>query len=162
MKKFFKTHVIHLTSSMIIIGILLIIWLVTLDRLNDTQVKLGAQQEISLNASLLLTSIQKRTEWIRVRATGYAIGQPYNQLTKLEKPVVSKGYLSIGGIDIFTVASDPDILPLGSIIYIDSLGIGLVTDTGPAIKKFSIDIVFNSIEEAQVFGVKIVNIIRLK
>jgi len=53
--------------------------------------------------------------------------------------------------------------PISStILYIDSLGIGIVDDIGPAIQKYELDIVFNSITEAKLWGVKMINVMRLQ
>ena len=85
-------------------------------------------------------------------ATGYAIGHPYNTITKNGQPVINKGFMQIGGIDIFTIAVDPKIIPLGSLVYIDSLGLALATDTGKAIKGMLIDICFTNIDDATKWG----------
>ncbi|KKL78478.1 hypothetical protein LCGC14_2024480, partial [marine sediment metagenome] len=85
-------------------------------------------------------------------ATGYAIGKPYNTITKLGQPVINRGFLQIGGIDIFTIAVDPKIIPLGSLVYIDSLGLALATDTGGKIKGKIIDICFTTMDEATKWG----------
>jgi len=85
-------------------------------------------------------------------ATGYAIGHPYNTITKNGQPVINRGFMQVGGIDIFTIAVDPKIIPLGSLVYIDSLGLALATDTGQKIKGMLIDICFTSMDEAIEWG----------
>lgn len=85
-------------------------------------------------------------------ATGYAIGHPYNTITKNGQPVINKGFMQVGGIDIFTIAVDPKIIPLGSLVYIDSLGLALATDTGRKIKGMLIDICFTNMDEAIEWG----------
>lgn len=87
-----------------------------------------------------------------MEATGYAIGPPYNSITRNENPVINKGFLRIGDVDIFTIASDPKVLKMGSVVYIERLGIGLVHDTGTKIKGMKIDICFTTMDEAMKFG----------
>jgi len=95
-------------------------------------------------------------------ATGYAIGPPYNSITRSGHPVVNWGYFKIGDENIFTVAADPNVLPMGSLIYIDSLGIGMIQDTGTAIKGMRLDICFQTMNEAMQFGKKKVKVIVLR
>lgn len=47
-----------------------------------------------------------------------------------------------------TVAVDPDILPLGSAIYIEGVGLRYAQDTGSAVKGHSLDIAVDTHEEA--------------
>lgn len=53
-----------------------------------------------------------------------------------------------------TVAADWDVLPAGTEIYIDGIGWRTVEDTGGAIRGDTIDIFFESHEEAAAFGVR--------
>jgi 3D (Asp-Asp-Asp) domain-containing protein len=53
-----------------------------------------------------------------------------------------------------TVAVDPSIIPLGSVLYIEGVGVRIAEDTGGAIKGDRIDVFFNSDEQALDFGVK--------
>jgi 3D (Asp-Asp-Asp) domain-containing protein len=71
---------------------------------------------------------------IQLEATGYFIGPPYNTATSTISPTICKGFISIGGYDLFTVAVDPQIIPLGSLLYIDSLGFGMAADIGTLFK----------------------------
>jgi 3D (Asp-Asp-Asp) domain-containing protein len=97
-----------------------------------------------------------------VKATGYSIGIPYNTTTRYARPVITKGFITFGGLDFFTIAADPAIIPLGSLVYIDSLGVGFVTDTGPAIQAFEIDICFPSPTEALQWGKRNIRVTLLK
>ena len=99
---------------------------------------------------------------LEFEATGYAIGPPYSTITKNGQPVVNKGFMTIGGMEIFTVAADPKVLPLNSIIYIEGMGLGLVADTGPEIKGMDIDICFRNMSIATEFGRKKVWVIILR
>lgn len=53
-----------------------------------------------------------------------------------------------------TIAVDPNVIPLGSTVYIDGFGTYVAEDTGGAIKNNKIDIYFPSHEEAIRFGVQ--------
>ena len=47
-----------------------------------------------------------------------------------------------------TVAADPDILPLGSAVYIEGIGLRYVQDTGSAIKGHALDVAVDTHNEA--------------
>ena len=92
--------------------------------------------------------------WTRmfVESTGYTTyengdelaGRKWGNLTKSGKPV-KWGY----------VAVDPSVIPLGTQIYIPSLGtVFTAEDTGSAIKGNKIDVFFNSLDEAVKWGRK--------
>ena len=53
-----------------------------------------------------------------------------------------------------TVAADPDVVPLGTRIYIDGIGERAVQDTGGAIRGHKIDLVVSTHAEALEFGRK--------
>lgn len=53
-----------------------------------------------------------------------------------------------------TVAVDPSIIPLGSTVLIEGIGIRKAEDTGSAIKGSRIDVFMNDLDEAVEFGVK--------
>lgn len=53
-----------------------------------------------------------------------------------------------------TIAADPDVMPLGTRIYIDSIGERVVQDTGGAIRGHKIDLAVESHQEAVEFGRK--------
>lgn len=89
---------------------------------------------------------------VEVVATGYSLGFPYDSVTKVGKAVIDQGFLKIGDVSFFTIATDPTIIPLGSIVYIEGLGIGYATDTGRLIKGWKIDICFNSLKDAVDWG----------
>lgn len=61
-----------------------------------------------------------------------------------------------------TVAADWDVLPAGTEIYIDGIGWRTVEDTGGAIRGDTIDIFFESHEEAAAFGVQQVELYQKK
>jgi len=95
-------------------------------------------------------------------ATGYAIGPPYASIVKSGEPVLNKGFMTLGGIEIFTVAVDPRVIPLGSILWIEGLGIGMASDTGRLIKGRRIDVCFRTMDEAWRYGRRNINVVMLR
>ncbi|NPV52336.1 MAG: 3D domain-containing protein [Firmicutes bacterium] len=57
-----------------------------------------------------------------------------------------------------TIAVDPDVIPLGTWVYIEGMGIYRAEDTGSAIKGHRIDIFMSTHEEALKFGIRELNI----
>ncbi|PWI58919.1 3D domain-containing protein [Sulfoacidibacillus thermotolerans] len=53
-----------------------------------------------------------------------------------------------------TVAVDPNLIPLGSLVYIDGIGYRVAEDIGGAIKGPHIDVFFADENDAKIFGVK--------
>lgn len=76
--------------------------------------------------------------------TGYATGCDSlpGALTKSGKPPV------VG----LTVAADPSVVPLGSVVYIDGIGERLVHDIGGAVRGRHLDVFMGSCVEARRFG----------
>jgi len=99
---------------------------------------------------------------LEFEATGYAIGPPYSTTTKNGQPVLNEGFMNIGGMNIFTIAVDPRVISLGSVVFIEGIGLGFATDTGPEIKGMDIDICFQNMDKAVEFGRQKVKVIILK
>ena len=57
-----------------------------------------------------------------------------------------------------TIAADPDVLPLGTRVYIEGIGERVVQDTGGAIRGHKIDLAVESHREAVEFGCKVAKI----
>lgn len=57
-----------------------------------------------------------------------------------------------------TIASDPSVLPYGTVVYIEHVGIRFVADCGGAINQKDIDLYFTDHGEAWDFGVKNYNV----
>lgn len=53
-----------------------------------------------------------------------------------------------------TIAVDPDVIPLGSEVYLEGLGTFIAEDTGGAIKGNRIDIFMQDHNQALLFGVQ--------
>lgn len=85
---------------------------------------------------------------VTVVATGYTAG--------VESTGKSPGHPAYGitysGVrvrrDVFsTIAADPTVFPLGTVLYIPGYGFGVVADTGSAIKGHTLDLYFETVEE---------------
>lgn len=59
-----------------------------------------------------------------------------------------------------TIAVDPDVIPLGTLLWVEGYGIGIATDTGGAIKGHIIDVFFPTKEECIQWGRRDVRVIR--
>lgn len=57
-----------------------------------------------------------------------------------------------------TVAVDPSVIPLGSIVYVEGYGRAIASDTGSAIKNMKIDLYMNSEADCLAFGRKTVTV----
>jgi 3D (Asp-Asp-Asp) domain-containing protein len=147
-----------LLAAYIVVGTIGI-WAVV-NWLNGNDQKLKIIEEIKeWTPDVVVIREAQRSEF---EATGYAIGPPYSTITKLGHPVFNKGSITIGGMDVFTIAVDPKVIPLGSIVYIDSLGMAMATDTGPKIKGMIIDVCFANMQEAMSWGRRKVSVTVLR
>ena len=126
---------------------------------------------IALQASLrrpatvkgeLLTIVLREKMSSEFHATGYSLGSPYNKVTRSGSMIVNRGAIQICGIDVFTIAVDPKVIPLGSVVYIDSLGLAMATDTGTAIKGMMIDICFQDMGKAVSWGRRAVTLTMIR
>jgi 3D (Asp-Asp-Asp) domain-containing protein len=61
--------------------------------------------------------------------------------------------------DIGVIAVDPEVIPLGSIVYVPGYGYAIALDRGSAIKGNKIDVFFHDLQKALEWGVKKVEII---
>ncbi|MCS7243554.1 MAG: 3D domain-containing protein [Candidatus Calescibacterium sp.] len=85
----------------------------------------------------------------------------------------STGYTAgIGGVGYYTytgervrrgiVAVDPNVIPLGTKIYVEGYGYAVASDKGSAIKGFKIDLYFETYDEAIMWGRRKVKVYLLK
>ncbi|SDW79106.1 3D (Asp-Asp-Asp) domain-containing protein [Marininema mesophilum] len=65
--------------------------------------------------------------------------------------VTSSGTQVADGV---TIAVDPDVIPIGSRVYIEGIGYRVAQDIGSAIQDKRIDIYMSDLEKARQFGVK--------
>ena len=67
-------------------------------------------------------------------------------------PEGKHGSLGVGVYQGVTFAVDPKVIPYGTKMYVEGVGVGIATDCGGAIKKNRIDVYFTDHNEALVFG----------
>jgi 3D (Asp-Asp-Asp) domain-containing protein len=83
-----------------------------------------------------------------VIATGYTPG-PESTGKNRSHPAYGITYSGVKARrDTFsTIAADPKVFPIGTILYIPGYGYGIVSDTGSAIKGNKIDLFFDTVED---------------
>ena len=95
----------------------------------------------------------KEPEWIEYEATAYCSCEKCCGSWALNRPdgivYTASGAVAEQGV---TIAADWDVLPPGTIVYIDGLGERVVQDRGGAIKGNAVDINSEDHDEALVFG----------
>ena len=67
-------------------------------------------------------------------------------------PVGKTTSIGVGAYQGVTFAVDPKVIPYGSKIYIEGVGVGIATDCGGAIKNKRIDVYFTDHNDANKFG----------
>ena len=82
---------------------------------------------------------------IRVIATGYTAGEESTG----KRPGHPQYGITFSGVkvrrgSVSTIAADPKLFPLGTLLYIPGYGYGVVADTGSRIKGYKIDLYFPS------------------
>ncbi|MBE3595698.1 MAG: 3D domain-containing protein [Hydrogenibacillus sp.] len=115
-----------------------------------TPMKMSARIETKLDAT---TEHSDSPDWqryprYRVVATGYTAGWESTG----KRPGHPEYGITYSGVkvrrDVFsTIAADPALFPLGSILYIPGYGYGVVADTGSKIKGAKIDLYYPTVED---------------
>lgn len=88
--------------------------------------------------------------WMRVEATAYTSG-PESTGKRPGDPgygVTYSGVPARAGV----VAVDPEVIPLGSVLYVEGYGLAVALDTGRAIRGRRIDVWFADVETARRWG----------
>jgi len=85
---------------------------------------------------------------VKVVATGYTAGVESTGKTP-EHPAYG---ITASGVrvrrDVYsTIAADPKVFPMGTILYIPGYGYGVVADTGSAIRGYVIDLYYETVEQ---------------
>nr|WP_245948256.1 3D domain-containing protein [Paenibacillus sambharensis] len=97
-------------------------------------------------ANAILT--HKAVDTVQVTATGYTAG-----VESTGKKPGMRGYgITYSGVKVrrdhvSTIAADPKVFPIGTLLYIPGYGYGVVADTGSAIKGRKIDLYFETTKQ---------------
>ncbi len=119
------------------------------DELVDTEmveekILVPAQDEIVEVGSLQKVNDMAYTAVFQARATAYTPYDPGCSGTTATGTKAGYG----------TIAVDPNLIPLGSRVYIPGYGVGIAEDTGGAIKGSRVDVCYETREQALEWGVK--------
>jgi len=91
-------------------------------------------------------------EWEDFTCTGYSANDPQQGTNNIVATTFNLDLVRVKDLPI--VATDPEVIPLYSIVEIKDMGAYISLDTGGLIRGNRIDILFNSKEEAIDFGVQ--------
>lgn len=128
---------------------------------NGAEVDRQVQKEVVKDAEKAVVAFgSKQPEVILASRSGApsapAVGSAPSSSTILYMSAtayVGGGRTATGRTATYGVAAvDPNVIPLGTKLYIDGYGYAIAADTGGAIKGNKIDLVFNSQQEALAFG----------
>lgn len=117
---------------------------------NDLAVAFDAQgSEPDEAKEVLAPPTEQVVGTVNVTATGYTAG--YESTGKgPNHPLYGITYSGVkvhrNKQGVSTIAADPSIFPLGTVLYIPGYGYGIVADTGSAIKGSKIDLYFPTIK----------------
>lgn len=107
----------------------------------DKLISKGTLKKLALSRGGCSTVYKKK---MSVTATAYTEDQ-FNRTASGAKPV-----RNINGLS--TIAVDPNVIPLGTKVYVDGYGYAVAQDTGGAIKNNKIDLYMNSEAECNQWG----------
>ncbi|WP_144703291.1 3D domain-containing protein [Fictibacillus phosphorivorans] len=85
---------------------------------------------------------------VHVTATGYTAGQESTGKSKSHPAYgITKSGLKVRRDLYSTIAADPAVFPIGTVLWIPGYGYGVVADTGSAIKGNRLDLFYNTVDE---------------
>ncbi|SEN47086.1 3D (Asp-Asp-Asp) domain-containing protein [Paenibacillus sophorae] len=115
--------------------------------------KLKTESETKKTAEKIINKKKNNDNWTTYRITAYDSG-----VQSTGKSPGDKGYrITKSGEKVKegrTVSADLNILPIGTVIEIESVGIRTITDSGSAIRGRRLDLYIESHKEALNFGVR--------
>lgn len=119
----------------------------TNQKLKNTQMKLISEEEQNNNLKSEIENIKSDVDFIYDGefTITYYCGEDYPHVCASGNGVTSSGAKAFDGV---TVAADPNVIPEGTYIYIEGIGMRVVQDIGGAIKGNRIDVYVDTHEEA--------------
>ncbi len=125
----------------------------TSQQLQDAEHKL---EQAGISFSSRDDSVTART--VTVKATAYSADPAENGGTYQGKVLTKTGYSLTDNPNAKVIAVDPDIIPLGSSVWVEGYGFAKAIDTGSAIQGNHIDIFMNDKERMNQWGVRNVQV----
>ena len=106
------------------------------------------EEPINLNEYEFSSEVPDYSRVIRVEATAYSSAEPGLSAYTALGTVCQRG----------VIATDPNIIPLGTRVFIPGYGYAVAEDTGGAIVGHKIDVAFDTIAECYEFGRQFIDI----
>ncbi len=122
-------------------------------QLQDSQQKLE-QAGVSFSSSDESASVRT----IHVTATAYSADPAENGGTYQGKVLTKTGYSLTDNPNAKVIAVDPDVIPLGSTVWVEGYGYAKAIDTGSAIHGDRIDIFMDNKEQMNEWGVRTIQV----
>ncbi|WP_257819966.1 3D domain-containing protein [Salipaludibacillus agaradhaerens] len=163
---FIKKHLLRIGFLILFAGALLTTY-TTITNISVTQLKEWLQtttlfsQDVTVMGVTTMNHEEEANSWVletaedwtkypskEVIATGYTAGIESTGKTE-DHPQYGITY---SGVEVkrdlySTIAADPQVFPLGTILFIPGYGFGVVADTGSAIKGDKIDLYYETVED---------------
>ena len=108
----------------------------------------NSNEPINLNDYEFSSDIPDFSRVIRVEATAYSSAQPGLSAYTALGTICQRG----------VIATDPNIIPLGTRVFIPGYGYAVAEDTGGAIVGHKIDVAFDTVAECYEFGRQFIDI----
>ena len=128
-----------------------------LPQLNSTYAITLAEEGIA-SANNQISSIEASSNEVNAITTSNTSGS-YLQTYSMTATAYTGGGFTAMGLKpvrnpegLSSVAVDPNVIPLGSKVYVEGYGYAIASDTGGVIKGNKIDLYMNSLEECYAFG----------
>ncbi|MCR6111946.1 3D domain-containing protein [Bacillus sp. A301a_S52] len=163
---FIKKHLVRIAFFILFAGALLTTY-TTITNISVTQLKEWLQTTALFSQDVAVMDVttnnhqEEANSWVletaedwtkypskEVIATGYTAGIESTGKTE-DHPQYGITY---SGVEVkrdlySTIAADPQVFPLGTILFIPGYGFGVVADTGSAIKGDKIDLYYETVED---------------
>jgi len=117
--------------------------------IKDPQSKIIVQGTLPALTYSRGASPQPSDKIITVKATAYC---PIKGVTNTYTASGARAVRNPNGIS--TIATDPNVIPMGTKLYVEGYGYAIAADKGSGVKGKFIDLYFNTLREALDFGVK--------